>query len=268
MPSAGLRAQRWATIVAMPRARKTAEPAAASAAPSAADTAAAAAPQATVESIAQDLAQAIVEKRLPPGTWLREEALGRVYAVSRTKVRAALLTLSKDKLIEIIPDKGAFVSRPSVQEAREVFAVRRILEAEVVRLFVASAKRSHYQALEQHIRTERNTLREVATNGTVREKLLGDFHVALAECTGHRVLTELVRELVARSSLIAMLYHSDNDAHCSSDEHADFLRICRQGDAEAAVAQMTGHLQRIENSLRLDGAVPDRQTDLVKALLA
>lgn len=268
MRSAGLRAQRWATIVAMPRARKTAEPATPLAADPSADTAAAASPQATVESIAQDLAQAIVEKRLPPGTWLREEALGRVYAVSRTKVRAALLTLSKDKLIEIIPDKGAFVSRPSVQEAREVFGVRRILEAEVVRLFVTNAKRSHYQALEQHIRTERNTLRQVATNGTVREKLLGDFHVALAECTGHQVLTELVRELVARSSLIAMLYHSDNDPHCSSDEHADFLRLCRQGDAEAAVAQMTGHLQRIENSLRLDGAMPDRQTDLVKALLS
>lgn len=265
MRAAGLRAQRWATITAMPRARKTADDTRAADMPVAAD---AAVPQATVESIAQDLAQAIVEKRLPPGTWLREEALGRVYAVSRTKVRAALLTLSKDKLIEIIPDKGAFVSRPSVQEAREVFGVRRILEAEVVRLFVATAKRSHYQALEHHIKVERNTLSEPATSGTVREKLLGDFHVALAECTGHKVLTELVRELVARSSLIAMLYHSDNDAHCSSDEHADFLRICRQGDADAAVAQMTGHLQRIENSLRLDGAAPDRQTDLVKALLA
>ena len=44
----------------------------------------------TVESIAQDVAAAIVEKRIPPGTWLREEALGRVYGVSRTKVRAAL----------------------------------------------------------------------------------------------------------------------------------------------------------------------------------
>lgn len=265
MRAAGLRAQRWATITAMPRARQPAEEPRAAEATAAPD---AAARQATVDSIAQDLAQAIVEKRLPPGTWLREEALGRVYAVSRTKVRAALLTLSKDKLIEIIPDKGAFVSRPSVQEAREVFGVRRILEAEVVRLFVATARRADYQALEQHIRTERNTLRQTATNGTVREKLLGDFHVALAECTGHKVLTELVRELVARSSLIAMLYHSDNDPHCSSDEHADFLRLCRAGDAEAAVRQMTEHLQRIENSLRLDGAAPDRQTDLVKALLA
>ncbi|MGJ7501346.1 GntR family transcriptional regulator [Variovorax sp. OV084] len=222
----------------------------------------------SIESIANDIATAIVEKRLPPGTWLREEALGRVYSVSRTKVRAALLMLSKDKLIEMIPDKGAFVCQPSVEEAREVFAVRRILESEVVRLFIAAARPRDYQVLEQHIKFERTALRQTTTTGTVREKLLGDFHVALAEATGNRTLAELVRELVARSSLIAMLYHSSNDPHCSSDEHADFLRLCRKGDVEAAVTSMIDHLERIESSLELGTDKPDRQLDLVKALLA
>lgn len=221
---------------------------------------------ASVERIAQDIAAAIVEKRLPPGTWLREEALARVYAVSRTKVRAALLMLAKDKLVETIPDKGTFVSQPSVQEAREVFSVRRVLESEVVRLFVAKATARDYDVLEQHIRFERSTLQS-PTAGTVREKLLGDFHVALAELTGHRVLTELVRELVARSSLIAMLYQSTNDPHCSSDEHAEFLRVCRTGNAEAAVRNMMEHLDRVEASLQLDERTPNRQLDLVKALL-
>lgn len=249
----------------MPRATK----ATATMTPPAAAPEAAAAPDksATIESIAQDIATAIVEKRLPPGTWLREEALGRVYAVSRTKIRAALLTLSKDKLIEMIPDKGAFVCKPSVQEAREVFGVRRILESEVVRLFIAKARPADYRALEQHIQFERTALRSTTT-GTVREKLLGDFHVALAEAAGNGTLAELVRELVARSSLIAMLYHSSNDPHCSSDEHADFLRMCKSGDVEAAVACMTDHLSRIEANLQLTSGVPDRQLDLVKALLA
>lgn len=250
----------------MPRAPKTLTPPASTTA--ATDDAAAPDKSATIESIAQDIATAIVEKRLPPGTWLREEALGRVYAVSRTKIRAALLMLSKDKLIEMIPDKGAFVSKPSVEEAREVFGVRRILESEVVRLFVARARPADYLALEQHIQFERTTLRSTTTTGTVRERLLGDFHVAVAEAAGNHTLAELVRELVARSSLIAMLYHSSNDPHCSSDEHEDFLRACRSGDAEAAVASMTEHLLRIESSLQLEGGAPDRQLDLVKALLA
>ncbi len=224
--------------------------------------------QVSIEGIARDLATAIVEKRLPPGTWLREEALGRIYSVSRTKVRAALVMLAKDRLIETIPDKGSFVSRPSVQEAREVFAVRRILESEVVRLFVARAKRADYQLLEQHIRFERTALKAGPATGSVQEKLLGDFHVALAEAAGNRTLAQLVQEMVARSSLIAMLYHSSNDAHCSSGEHAEFLRVCRSGDAEAAVACMVDHLDRIEASLELDSERADRQLDLVKALLA
>jgi len=252
----------------MPRASsKTSVPSAAPVAAPAENGAAPADKNSSIESIANDIATAIVEKRLPPGTWLREEALGRVYSVSRTKVRAALLMLSKDKLIEMIPDKGAFVCQPTVDEAREVFAVRRILEREVVRLFIANARPRDYQTLEQHIKFERTALRQ-STMGTVREKLLGDFHVALAEATGNHTLAEMVRELVARSSLIAMLYHSSNDPHCSSDEHSDFLRLCRKGDVEAAVTCMIEHLERIEASLELGTGKPDRQLDLVKALLA
>jgi len=220
----------------------------------------------TVESIAQDVASAIVEKRIPPGTWLREEALGRVYSVSRTKVRAALLMLAKDKLVETIPDKGTFVSKPSVEEAREVFSVRRLLESEIVRLFVAKATRADYDRLRQHIHVERSTLKTPSA-GAVRERLLGDFHVALAETTGHKVLTEILTELVARSSLIAMLYQSSNDPHCSTDEHEQFLRVCESGDADAAVANMLDHLRRLESSLDLNHDKPDRQLDLVKALM-
>ena len=222
----------------------------------------------SIDSIAQDIATAIVEKRLPPGTWLREEALGRVYAVSRTKIRAALLMLSKDKLIEIIPDKGSFVSQPTVQEAREIFGLRRLLEAEVVRQFIAQAQAADLESLQQHIRFERKTLGSAPTTGTVREKLLGDFHVVLAEATGNATLAELVRELVGRSSLIAMLYHSSNDPHCSSDEHEQLLTLCRQRDVEGAVQCMVEHLHRIESGLQLTQDKHERQLDLVKALLA
>eukprot|EP01037_Dinobryon_pediforme_P023978 gene23978-25599_t len=81
------------------------------------------------EAIARDITLAIAEQRLPPGAKLREEALARVYQVSRTKIRAALVMLAKDKLIDLIPDKGAFVSKPTMEETREIFFVRRTLEA-------------------------------------------------------------------------------------------------------------------------------------------
>ncbi|CAN5360238.1 GntR family transcriptional regulator [soil metagenome] len=220
----------------------------------------------SAEGIARSLTAAIAAKKLPPGTWLREEALGRVYAVSRTKIRAALLLLSKDKLIQTIPDKGAFVSRPTVEEAREVFAVRRLLEAEVVRLFVAGARRADFAALQKHVRVERD-MHHAGSAGSLHEKLLGDFHVVLAEHAGNGVLAGLIRELVGRSSLITMLYQSDNDPACASDEHESFLRLARSGDADAAVENMMQHLRRVEASLHLATDGPERPRDLGKALL-
>lgn len=74
-------------------------------------------------------------------------------------------------------------------------------------------------------------------------------------------------ELVARGSLIAMLYQSENDPTCSSDEHEVFLKLCRKGDVDAAMAEMVAHLNRVEASLQLDEQVPDLQLDSVKALL-
>jgi DNA-binding GntR family transcriptional regulator len=215
--------------------------------------------------IAEDIAAAIAARKLPPGTKLREEALSRVYSVSRTKIRAALLILSKDKLINIVPDKGAFVSQPSEAEARDVFATRRIIEAALAAEFVARARPADYARLEKHIRNERAAMD--SQDPKHRSQLLGDFHVLLAEVVGNQVLTEILQELVARSSLITMLYQSVRDAACSSDEHVAFLKAARAGDSQSAVALMLAHLDHVEAALRFDGGGEAGPLDLVAGLL-
>lgn len=230
--------------------------------------AAAPAAAASVESIARDIAEAIAEHRLPPGTKLREEALGRAYGVSRTKIRAALLILSKEKLIETVHDKGAFVAKPSAEEAREIFAVRRILEAAMAREFVAKATQADYLRLRAHLADEQAAL---ASNGsTQRTRLLGDFHVLMAEVVGNSVLTATISELVARSSLITMLYQPTHDAECSSSEHTQLLDVAESGDAEQTVQLMLRHLEHVEAGLRFDSAELDKRAakrNLINALL-
>lgn len=215
--------------------------------------------------IANDIAEAIAARKLPPGTKLREEALCRLYSVSRTKIRAALLILSKDKLINIIPDKGAFVSQPSESESRDIFAARRIIETALVREFVAKAKPADYKMLERHLKAERSALS--SDSSKMRSQLLGDFHVLLADIVGNQVLKEIVRELVGRSSLITMLYQSDRDAVCSSDEHTDFLEAAKAGDADKAAQLMLHHLSHVEAALQFDSRASEGKKDLVSALL-
>lgn len=217
-------------------------------------------------AIANDIAAEIAARKLPPGTKLREEALCRLYSVSRTKIRAALLILSKDKLIDIVPDKGAFVAQPSETEAREIFAARRIIEAALAREFVAKARPADYRMLERHLKLERSALS--GDNSQKRSQLLGDFHVLLADIAGNQVLKEILSELVGRSSLITMLYQSDRDAVCSSDEHGQFLDAAKSGNADRAVALILEHLDHVEAALQFDGQAEARKKDLVSALLA
>ena len=86
--------------------------------------------------IVESLTRAIVEHKLRPGTKLAEQKLADHFGVSRTLVRQALFQLSQNRLIRLEPARGAFVAAPSVMEARQVFAVRRMLEAEMTRAFV------------------------------------------------------------------------------------------------------------------------------------
>jgi DNA-binding GntR family transcriptional regulator len=90
----------------------------------------------TTHQIVEALTRAIVEHRLQPGTKLAEQKLADHFGVSRTLVRQALFQLSQNRLITLEPARGAFVSAPTVEEAQQVFAVRRMLETEMIRAFV------------------------------------------------------------------------------------------------------------------------------------
>jgi len=218
------------------------------------------------DDIAADITMAIAEQRLPPGTKLREEALARLYSVSRTKIRAALVMLAKDKLIDLVPDKGAFVSQPTEEEAREIFFVRRILEEALVREFIAKASADDFLVIDRHLEQERDALSK--GNPQTRSRLLSDFHILLAKTVGNQVLTDILMKLAGRSSLITMLYQSTRDAVCSSDEHLAFIQAAKAGDTDKAVELMMHHLHHVESALQFEIQPDGDKKDFVKALLA
>jgi len=72
---------------------------------------------ASVDDISDKILGAIWEHRLPPGTKLVEEKLAAVFGVSRTKIRLALGKLSHDSILTVEPNRGTFVSSPTVEQA-------------------------------------------------------------------------------------------------------------------------------------------------------
>ncbi len=204
--------------------------------------------------IVSALTKAIVEHRLMPGSKLAEQKLATHFGVSRTLVRQALFQLSQNRLIRMEPARGAFVAAPSTEEAKQVFAVRRMLEVQMTREFVRDITPTKLRALKAHIKQEKQAVAQADVSG--RTELLGDFHVRMAELMGNPVLAQILGDLISRCALITLMYQSQNAAQHSAHEHEAIVEALAQKDADSAARLMEEHLIFVEHSLHFDKKIP------------
>ena len=213
------------------------------------------APVGATERIVASITEAIIERRLMPGTKLAEQKIANIFAVSRTLVRQALNQLSRDRLVTLEPARGAFVAMPSVDEARQVFEVRSMIEGALVRQLCATITNRQITELRLHLRDEAAAV--ARTDVTGRTRLLADFHVVLAQLLGNQVLAQLLSDLLSRSSLISLMYQSSHSAEHSQEEHVRIVDALEARDTRAALRLMQHHLASVEKNLRLDPHTAD-----------
>jgi DNA-binding GntR family transcriptional regulator len=233
---------------------RNAAPAARSARPRSATAAGADAAAGSTQRIVESITTAIVERRLMPGTKLAEQQIADIFGVSRTLVRQALNQLSRDRLVTLEPARGAFVAKPSVQEARQVFEVRTHARSGDG---APAVRGDHRRADRRAARAPGRRAAAVArTDVAGRTRLLADFHVVLARMLGNQVLADLLADLLTRSSLIALMYQSSHSAGHSQAEHVAIVDALEKRDARAAVRLMEAHLGNVERNLQLKPAWP------------
>ena len=201
-------------------------------------------PSPRIDIAHEALKQAILERALQPGTKLPEDEIGAHFAMSRTLVRAVLDKLATEGLVEIRPKRTATVAQPTLAEARDVFEVRRALEAEVVRLVVKRWKPAFGAELEGLVREEDAARARHEEHAAGR--LAGEFHIRLAKLTGNVLLERYMSELVTRCSLILAVYGSSHGHDHGENEHTEIIAALRNGDAAKAVAIMDTHMSEVE----------------------
>lgn len=199
--------------------------------------------------IAAALALAIHEHRLAPGTKLGEDELGEIYGVSRTVVRAALQHLAHDRLVELKRNRGAFVAAPSVREAHEVFEARALVEPRTARSAAERATERDIEELQRHIDAEHEATRE--GNAGRALYLSGLFHLDIARIANQSTIEEIIKQLVARSSLIIALYWQRRTALCESHAHDALITAFANQDGDLAEELMKSHLIDLVTSLDL-----------------
>ncbi|MGH7120639.1 MAG: GntR family transcriptional regulator [Acetobacteraceae bacterium] len=193
------------------------------------------------------LVEAITDHRLPPGTPLPEDRLASAFGYSRSVIRQALQLAAHDRLVEQRPNHTAFVARPAFQEARDVFAARRMVEVPLVAVAAERADHAHLAALEDNLADERLAIAAGQRHSQLH--LSGEFHRLIAALAGNPVIARFVGQLVSQSALILALYESVGQPSCSAAEHAALLAAIADHDPAAAESRMAAHLERLAANL-------------------
>ncbi|MEE4681872.1 GntR family transcriptional regulator [Pseudomonas alliivorans] len=206
---------------------------------------------------------AILEQRLAPSTRLSEEALGEIFGVSRTIIRRALSRLGHEGVVLLRPNRGAVVASPSVEEARQVFFARRMVEKAITELAVEHATATQLARLRQMVSDERDSFARGDRGAGIR--LSGEFHLQLAVAARNAPLISFQRSLVSQTSLIIAQYETGNRTHCSYDEHNQLIDAIEARDAALAVELMMHHMDHIDSKLNLD---EDASSDDLQAVFS
>lgn len=197
--------------------------------------------------IVSDIVVNIVVQCLLFGVKLFEEVLVWVYQVSCIKICVVLVMLVKDKLVDLIFDKGVFVSKFMVEEMCNLFFVCWVLEVVMVCQFVVCVIEVDYVWLEVYLEQECQVVKD--DNMQVCFFLLSDFYILLVCIVGNDVLIDILEKLVGCSVFIIMFYQFMCDVVCFSEEYGVFIVVVWVGDVEKVVELMEYYLLYVEQVL-------------------
>lgn len=189
------------------------------------------------------LREAIVDGRLAPGERLIERELCESLQVSRPSLREALRSLEAEGLIEVVAHRGPSVANVSVEQARELYAVREVLEGLAARTFAEQPDRSGVVRLQHAV----DRLREIHAAGGDPAALLAaktDFYRALFDGAGNSALAASMERLLARISLLRRKsFLRPERLPASIAELDQIVAAIRDGDADRAERATRQHVR-------------------------
>lgn len=190
---------------------------------------------------------AIVGRKLQPGTKLTEEVIASTFGCGRAPVRWALARLGDEGLVTLIPNRGAFVAAPALNEAKQLFGARRMLESGIVRDLCCRPPSDGWHLLIACADAEdrAQSAGELAT----ALHLSGEFHLIMAELTGNPIVLTMLRELVSRTVLAISVHQRPDASGCRTHEHRRLIHHLSAGDSEGAAREMEEHLAALESDL-------------------
>jgi len=192
--------------------------------------------------VTASLREAILHGYYEPGEKLDQDRIAEELEVSRTPVREAMRRLESEGFVEVRPHHGAFIAMVSQQDIREVYEIRRLLEAEVVRQVTPLIPESVLDELDRSL-TETEAQFE---SGDITQHFESDvyFHETLVDFVENRLLKDVLDGLTNRISIVRRFAQLQPGPHLveSFKEHRAIFEAMRERDPEEAAELMGLHL--------------------------
>lgn len=208
-----------------------------------------------VEATYQRLKRDIMEGVYTPRQRLIETELAQVLEVSRATLRAALIRLHHEGLVETQPNRGAQVRSFSVEEATRILQVREVLEGLAAAIAAERATPAQLAELRNIVTEMEQTLAMDDLLGQL--PLVGRFHQQIIEAAGNEFIDQflgMLRAPLVRHQFRVILVPGRKDE--SLAEHREILTYLERRDATAAEQAMRRHIAQLRSSLQQASHLP------------
>ncbi|GAA2425919.1 GntR family transcriptional regulator [Actinomadura vinacea] len=197
-------------------------------------------PPTAQQFVLDELRRAITSGRMRPGAAIRQDVVADELGVSRVPLREALKTLEGEGLVAYRAHRGYFVEELSLDDLREVYRIRELLEEEAVRRAAALVTPDDLAALER----AEDEVERAAAAGDVLAMAAANraFHLALYEYAGMPRLVRLIRMLWDATDAYRSIYYAEGiNRERVIGEHRAALTALRAQDADEAVRVLNVH---------------------------
>ncbi len=223
-----------------------------------------AAENASVETvICARIRSAVSAGDLPPGAKLPEEAVADSISATRSQVRSAFQRLAFEGLLDLQKNRGAFVARPGVKEAQDIFEARRVIERVTTEIVTRTILTHDLRALARHVEQHKphwsRANRQQAISG------IAAFHLSLASLAHNSALTSALERLIIRTSLILGVYATTRTFMPLPDLYGELMDLIASGQSLAAARQIERSLYALEGRLEFY-APPPREVDIQRLM--
>ncbi|TFB53267.1 GntR family transcriptional regulator [Cryobacterium tagatosivorans] len=194
--------------------------------------------------VASVLRERIAAGQLAPGSKLSEEALGEALGVSRNTLREAFSALAAEHVVTRIPNRGVYVARPSADDIREIYRVRRYLEPAALAWSPAT------DVTPLRLAVERSRAAREAGSVTGMADANQAFHAGVVELAGSERLTLLMKQVLAEMRLVFHSMAADPVFHAPYvEDNARIVELLGAGQRAEAAELMADYLRRAEAQL-------------------